>query len=203
MSAPLGAAADSDRDDEGRERAGKKQEQLLTARASQHTGRVHSSTSDLSQSLWLLFLKYFSRRSQLGSTPDFRYPVSASSMMDSNSDHYGSALVLRRPQKGRMAALRDEPSKVRSQLICWWLIYWLFTYFFCDQLIWWFVFKHNWLFVLSIKCRNKNYKTNVHNFLEWESDVFNSFFCQSTLKNINTHHLHLKILEQQMFSTFN
>uniref|UniRef100_A0A7N6AY26 SAM domain-containing protein n=1 Tax=Anabas testudineus TaxID=64144 RepID=A0A7N6AY26_ANATE len=50
-------------------------------------------------------------RSQLGSTPDFRYPVSASSMMDSNSDHYGGALVLRRPQKGRVAALRDEPSK--------------------------------------------------------------------------------------------
>uniref|UniRef100_A0A671XNJ4 PTPRF interacting protein alpha 1 n=1 Tax=Sparus aurata TaxID=8175 RepID=A0A671XNJ4_SPAAU len=56
----------------------------------------------------------FPRRSQLGSTPDFRYPVSASSMMDSNSDHYGSALVLRRPQKGRMAALRDEPSKVQT-----------------------------------------------------------------------------------------
>ncbi|XP_026233466.1 liprin-alpha-1 isoform X9 [Anabas testudineus] len=53
-------------------------------------------------------------RSQLGSTPDFRYPVSASSMMDSNSDHYGGALVLRRPQKGRVAALRDEPSKVQT-----------------------------------------------------------------------------------------
>ncbi|XP_068175334.1 liprin-alpha-1 isoform X2 [Antennarius striatus] len=52
--------------------------------------------------------------SQLGSTPDFRYPVSASSMMDNNSEHYGSALVLRRPQKGRMAALRDEPSKVQT-----------------------------------------------------------------------------------------
>uniref|UniRef100_A0A7N6APR8 SAM domain-containing protein n=1 Tax=Anabas testudineus TaxID=64144 RepID=A0A7N6APR8_ANATE len=50
------------------------------------------------------------------STPDFRYPVSASSMMDSNSDHYGGALVLRRPQKGRVAALRDEPSKVISRL---------------------------------------------------------------------------------------
>uniref|UniRef100_A0A8C5HPB8 SAM domain-containing protein n=1 Tax=Gouania willdenowi TaxID=441366 RepID=A0A8C5HPB8_GOUWI len=48
---------------------------------------------------------------RLGSTPDFRYPVSASSMLDTNSDHYGSALVLRRPQKGRMAALLDEPSK--------------------------------------------------------------------------------------------
>uniref|UniRef100_A0A3P8VFY2 PTPRF interacting protein alpha 1 n=1 Tax=Cynoglossus semilaevis TaxID=244447 RepID=A0A3P8VFY2_CYNSE len=53
-------------------------------------------------------------RSQLGSTPDFRYPVSASSLLDSNSDHYGSALVLRRPQKGRVAALRDEPSKVQT-----------------------------------------------------------------------------------------
>uniref|UniRef100_A0A673X1E3 PTPRF interacting protein alpha 1 n=1 Tax=Salmo trutta TaxID=8032 RepID=A0A673X1E3_SALTR len=42
-------------------------------------------------------------RSHQGSTPDFRYPVSASSMMDSHSDHYGSALVLRRPQKGRLA----------------------------------------------------------------------------------------------------
>ncbi|KAM9424015.1 liprin-alpha-1 isoform 21-T29 [Salvelinus alpinus] len=53
-------------------------------------------------------------RSHQGSTPDFRYPVSASSMMDSHSDHYGSALVLRRPQKGRLAALRDEPSKVQT-----------------------------------------------------------------------------------------
>ncbi|XP_037835644.1 liprin-alpha-1 isoform X4 [Kryptolebias marmoratus] len=52
--------------------------------------------------------------SQLGSTPDFRYPVSASSMVDTNSDHYGSALVLRRPQKGRVAAIRDEPSKVQT-----------------------------------------------------------------------------------------
>uniref|UniRef100_A0A3Q2VUY9 PTPRF interacting protein alpha 1 n=1 Tax=Haplochromis burtoni TaxID=8153 RepID=A0A3Q2VUY9_HAPBU len=55
-----------------------------------------------------------SHHEKLGSTPDFRYPVSASSMMDSNSDHYGSALVLRRPQKGRVAALRDEPSKVQT-----------------------------------------------------------------------------------------
>lgn len=80
---------------------------------------VHWKSSQIqpltSQSLSDCFLKMcFSRRSQMGSTPDFRYPVSASSMMDSNSDHYGSALVLRRPQKGRMAALRDEPSKVRA-----------------------------------------------------------------------------------------
>uniref|UniRef100_A0AAY4DUK4 SAM domain-containing protein n=1 Tax=Denticeps clupeoides TaxID=299321 RepID=A0AAY4DUK4_9TELE len=47
-------------------------------------------------------------------TPDFRYPVSASSMLDSHSDHYSGALVLRRPQKGRVAALRDEPSKVQT-----------------------------------------------------------------------------------------
>ncbi|XP_035273770.1 liprin-alpha-1 isoform X6 [Anguilla anguilla] len=50
-------------------------------------------------------------RSPLGSTPDFRYPVSASSMMENHADIYNSALVLRRPQKGRVAALRDEPSK--------------------------------------------------------------------------------------------
>lgn len=49
----------------------------------------------------------------MGSTPDFRYPVSASSMIDNHSDQYTSSLVLRRPQKGRAAALRDEPSKVR------------------------------------------------------------------------------------------
>uniref|UniRef100_A0A3B3TGR7 PTPRF interacting protein alpha 1 n=1 Tax=Paramormyrops kingsleyae TaxID=1676925 RepID=A0A3B3TGR7_9TELE len=53
-------------------------------------------------------------RSHLVSTPDFRYPVSASSMMDSHSEHYSGALVLRRPQKGRVAALRDEPSKVQT-----------------------------------------------------------------------------------------
>ncbi|GAA6093420.1 liprin-alpha-1 isoform X14 [Tachysurus ichikawai] len=53
-------------------------------------------------------------RSHMGSTPDFRYPVSASSMIDNHSDQYTSSLVLRRPQKGRAAALRDEPSKVQT-----------------------------------------------------------------------------------------
>lgn len=38
-------------------------------------------------------------------------------MMDSNSEHYSGALVQRRPQKGRMAALRDEPSKVSSRAL--------------------------------------------------------------------------------------
>ncbi|XP_055029989.1 liprin-alpha-1 isoform X9 [Misgurnus anguillicaudatus] len=51
-------------------------------------------------------------RSHASGTPDFRYPVSVSSVMDS---HYsGGALVLRRPQKGRVSALRDEPSKVQT-----------------------------------------------------------------------------------------
>uniref|UniRef100_A0A671T4K0 Liprin-alpha-1-like n=1 Tax=Sinocyclocheilus anshuiensis TaxID=1608454 RepID=A0A671T4K0_9TELE len=45
-----------------------------------------------------------SARDPLG-TPDFRYPVSVSSAMDS---HYSGALVLRRPQKGRVSALRDD-----------------------------------------------------------------------------------------------
>ncbi|XP_051234659.1 liprin-alpha-1 isoform X11 [Dicentrarchus labrax] len=77
--------------------------QIETMRAENEQGRSRSNS-------------LLHGRSQLGSTPDFRYPVSASSMMDSNSDHYGSALVLRRPQKGRMAALRDEPSKVSPQV---------------------------------------------------------------------------------------
>ncbi|XP_034004812.1 liprin-alpha-1 isoform X5 [Trematomus bernacchii] len=72
--------------------------QIETMRAESEQGRSRSNS-------------LLHGRSQMGSTPDFRYPVSASSMMDSNSDHYGSALVLRRPQKGRMAAMRDEPSK--------------------------------------------------------------------------------------------
>lgn len=50
-------------------------------------------------------------RSQVSGTPDFRFPVSVSSVMDS---HYSGALVLRRPQKGRACALRDEPSKVQT-----------------------------------------------------------------------------------------
>ncbi|XP_054626055.1 liprin-alpha-1 isoform X4 [Dunckerocampus dactyliophorus] len=75
--------------------------QIETMRAENEQGRSRSNS-------------LLHGRSQLGSTPDFRYPVSASSLMDSNSDHYGSALVLRRPQKGRVAALRDEPSKVQT-----------------------------------------------------------------------------------------
>ncbi|KAM6980378.1 liprin-alpha-1 isoform 2-T3 [Aplochiton taeniatus] len=87
------------------EEAHHEKEQLLieieTMRAENEQGRSRSNS-------------LLHGRSHLGSTPDFRYPVSASSLMDSHSDHYGSALVLRRPQKGRVAALRDEPSKVQT-----------------------------------------------------------------------------------------
>ncbi|XP_036991135.2 liprin-alpha-1 isoform X2 [Artibeus jamaicensis] len=48
-------------------------------------------------------------RPHLGSVPDFRFP-----MADSPVDSYGGGAVLRRPQKGRLAALRDEPSKVQT-----------------------------------------------------------------------------------------
>lgn len=111
----LGAAPDPDRDYQGWEWAGSEQEQLLASRVSKQTA-LGASDSD-SEGFYLLFFSYvcFCRRSQLVNTPDFRFPVSTSSMMDSNSEHYGGALVQRRPQKGRMAALRDEPSKVSFQ----------------------------------------------------------------------------------------
>ncbi|KAK2511814.1 hypothetical protein Q9233_016692 [Columba guinea] len=48
------------------------------------------------------------------SRPDFRYPMAPSSVADSHTDSYGTSSVLRRPQKGRLAALRDEPSKVQT-----------------------------------------------------------------------------------------
>ncbi|NXT19145.1 LIPA1 protein, partial [Syrrhaptes paradoxus] len=48
------------------------------------------------------------------SRPDFRYPMTSSSVADGHTDSYGTSSVLRRPQKGRLAALRDEPSKVQT-----------------------------------------------------------------------------------------
>ncbi|XP_074086962.1 liprin-alpha-1 isoform X4 [Macrotis lagotis] len=48
-------------------------------------------------------------RPHLGSVPDFRYPV-----VESPTDPYSTTSVLRRTQKGRLAALRDEPSKVQT-----------------------------------------------------------------------------------------
>ncbi|CAH2325848.1 liprin-alpha-1 isoform X2 [Pelobates cultripes] len=53
-------------------------------------------------------------RPHLGSVPDFRYALAPSSLSDNHSDSYSSSMVLRRPQKGRLAALRDEPSKVQT-----------------------------------------------------------------------------------------
>uniref|UniRef100_A0A6J0SUF7 Liprin-alpha-1 isoform X1 n=1 Tax=Pogona vitticeps TaxID=103695 RepID=A0A6J0SUF7_9SAUR len=50
-------------------------------------------------------------RSHMGSVPDFGYP--RATMADSQTDSYSTS-VLRRPQKGRLAALRDEPSKVQT-----------------------------------------------------------------------------------------
>ncbi|XP_012520255.1 PREDICTED: liprin-alpha-1 [Propithecus coquereli] len=48
-------------------------------------------------------------RPHLGSVPDFRFPVA-----DGHTDSYSTSAVLRRPQKGRLAALREEPSKVQT-----------------------------------------------------------------------------------------
>lgn len=48
-------------------------------------------------------------RPHLGSVPDFRFPAA-----DGHADAYSTSSVLRRPQKGRLAALRDEPSKVQT-----------------------------------------------------------------------------------------
>ncbi|XP_060119256.1 liprin-alpha-1 isoform X7 [Heteronotia binoei] len=52
-------------------------------------------------------------RSNLGIVPDFRYPLAPAAIIDSQTDSYSTS-VLRRPQKGRLAALRDEPSKVQT-----------------------------------------------------------------------------------------
>ncbi|XP_062963582.1 LOW QUALITY PROTEIN: liprin-alpha-1-like [Cynocephalus volans] len=48
-------------------------------------------------------------RPHLGSVPDFTFPVA-----DSHTDSYSTSAVLRHPQKGRLAALWDEPSKVQT-----------------------------------------------------------------------------------------
>ncbi|NXM76040.1 LIPA1 protein, partial [Serilophus lunatus] len=46
--------------------------------------------------------------------PDFRFPMTSPSVGDTHTDSYSTSSVLRRPQKGRLAALRDEPSKVQT-----------------------------------------------------------------------------------------
>uniref|UniRef100_A0A4W3JSA3 PTPRF interacting protein alpha 1 n=1 Tax=Callorhinchus milii TaxID=7868 RepID=A0A4W3JSA3_CALMI len=64
--------------------------------------------------IFYAFLKYFFSRSHLGSTPDFRFPLASTTVVDNHPEPYVSAPVLRRTQKGRLAALRDEPSKVQT-----------------------------------------------------------------------------------------
>ncbi|XP_059736481.1 liprin-alpha-1-like isoform X17 [Bos taurus] len=48
-------------------------------------------------------------RPHLGSAPDLRFPVA-----DRPADSLGNGAVLRCPQKGRLAALHDEPSEART-----------------------------------------------------------------------------------------
>ncbi|XP_059736476.1 liprin-alpha-1-like isoform X11 [Bos taurus] len=49
-------------------------------------------------------------RPHLGSAPDLRFPVA-----DRPADSLGNGAVLRCPQKGRLAALHDEPSEVQTR----------------------------------------------------------------------------------------
>ncbi|XP_058861059.1 liprin-alpha-4 isoform X3 [Acipenser ruthenus] len=49
-------------------------------------------------------------RSLVGSTTDVRF--SLGSALDTQVDHFGTPAVIRRAQKGRLAALRDEPTKI-------------------------------------------------------------------------------------------
>ncbi|XP_051780362.1 liprin-alpha-4 isoform X2 [Erpetoichthys calabaricus] len=49
-------------------------------------------------------------RSQLGSTTDLRFSIT--SVVDTPAEHFGTPAVIRRAKKGRLAALRDEPTKI-------------------------------------------------------------------------------------------
>ncbi|XP_066559772.1 liprin-alpha-4 isoform X3 [Amia ocellicauda] len=49
-------------------------------------------------------------RSHVGSATDLRFSVS--SVVDAQAEHYSSTAVIRRAQKGRLVALRDEPTKI-------------------------------------------------------------------------------------------
>ncbi|XP_069758323.1 liprin-alpha-1-like isoform X3 [Narcine bancroftii] len=53
-------------------------------------------------------------RPHLGSSLDYRYSISTASEGDAHPDSYSTTSVLHRTQKGRLAALRDEPSKVQT-----------------------------------------------------------------------------------------
>ncbi|XP_069046408.1 liprin-alpha-4 isoform X2 [Lepisosteus oculatus] len=49
-------------------------------------------------------------RSQVGSATDLRFSIG--SVVDAQAEHFGTTAVIRRAQKGRLAALRDEPTKI-------------------------------------------------------------------------------------------
>lgn len=85
-------------------------QQVLPGGPSLRLQRNYSMAPLISYFTFLLITTFFScfSRPHLGSVPDFRFPVA-----DDPADSYGSSAVLRRPQKGRAAALRDEPSKAR------------------------------------------------------------------------------------------
>ncbi|XP_027391700.1 liprin-alpha-1-like [Bos indicus x Bos taurus] len=57
-----------------------------------------------------LFFPVCFSRPHLGSAPDLRFPVA-----DRPADSLGNGAVLRCPQKGRLAALHDEPSEVQTR----------------------------------------------------------------------------------------
>uniref|UniRef100_F6U738 SAM domain-containing protein n=1 Tax=Xenopus tropicalis TaxID=8364 RepID=F6U738_XENTR len=52
-------------------------------------------------------------RSLPGSALELRYSQAPTLPMGSHVDHYGSTAVIRRPKKGRWAAMKDDPSKVK------------------------------------------------------------------------------------------
>lgn len=81
---------------------------LLCNRCSQIDRPWLDEHSQFAFLLVMIFFPCFSRP-HLGSVPDFRFPVE-----DGPTDSYSGSAVLRRPQKGRVAALRDEPSKARA-----------------------------------------------------------------------------------------
>ncbi|KAE8594132.1 hypothetical protein XENTR_v10019452 [Xenopus tropicalis] len=53
-------------------------------------------------------------RSLPGSALELRYSQAPTLPMGSHVDHYGSTAVIRRPKKGRWAAMKDDPSKTRT-----------------------------------------------------------------------------------------
>ncbi|XP_071966370.1 liprin-alpha-3 isoform X6 [Engystomops pustulosus] len=53
-------------------------------------------------------------RSLPGSALELRYSQAPTLPMGSHMDHYSSTAVIRRPKKGRWAALKDDPTKIRT-----------------------------------------------------------------------------------------